>query len=86
MMSALAIEHRELVYTVDPEVWGAMPHDYASIAAWHLGLKEEALRHGRIALDKEPGNERFVANVSMMVQHLGQEAASLLEEGKFLEE
>jgi hypothetical protein len=71
---------------VDPEVWGALPHDYASIAAWHLGLKEEALRHGRLALDKEPGNERFAANVSMMGQHLGQEDASLLKGDEILKE
>jgi glycosyltransferase involved in cell wall biosynthesis len=86
MMSALAIEHREWVYTVDPEVWGAMPHDYASIAAWHLGIKEEALRHGQLALDKEPDNERFAANVSMMGRHLGQEGASLLKGDESLKE
>jgi len=35
-ISAINIENREMVYTVDPEVWGSMPHDYASIAAWNL--------------------------------------------------
>jgi glycosyltransferase involved in cell wall biosynthesis len=82
MMSALAIEQREWVYTVDPEVWGAMPHDYASVAAWYLNLKDEAIRHGQIALDLEPHNERFASNMKMMRQHLGQGGTTLLEDGE----
>ena len=63
-MSALAIEQREWVYTVDPEVWGAMPHDYASIAAWHLGMKDEAIRHIKLALEHAPNDERLLGNLS----------------------
>ena len=62
-MSALAIQNREWVYTVDPEVWGALPHDYAAIAAWHLGLKGSALEQGRLALEKDPTNARLKANL-----------------------
>lgn len=62
-MSALAIQNRELVYTVDPVVWGARPHDLASIAAWHLGLKDEAVKHGTAALGYEPTNPRFIQNL-----------------------
>ena len=62
-MSALAIEQREWVYTVDPEVWGSVPHDYASIAAWHLGLKDEALRQAELAVDKNPNDERLQRNL-----------------------
>jgi glycosyltransferase involved in cell wall biosynthesis len=65
-MSALAIEQREWVYTVDPLVWGAMPHDYASIAAWHLGMKEEALKHIRLAIELSPDDERLKANLTFM--------------------
>lgn len=65
-MSALAIEQREWVYTVDPEVWGAMPHDYASIAAWHLGMREEALKHIKLAIDLSPDDERLKANLAFM--------------------
>lgn len=61
-MSALAVEHRELVYTVDPEVWGALPHDYASIAAWHLGLKDEARKQLELALQHAPDDARLQAN------------------------
>lgn len=55
-MSALVIKDRQLVYTCDPEVWGAKPHDLAALGAWHLGLKDVALEQGRIAvsLSDEP--------------------------------
>ena len=62
-MSALAIKHREMVYTVDPEVWGAVLHDYASIAAWHLGLKDAAIEQINLALSFEPNNERLISNL-----------------------
>ena len=62
-MSALAIEHRELVYTVDPEVWGAMPHDYAAIAAWHLGMKDTAIEQITLALEYDPENTRLQENL-----------------------
>ena len=65
-MSALAITDREFVYTVDPEVWGALPHDYASIAAWNLGLKEVAINQAQNALLKDPENDRLLSNLEMM--------------------
>jgi len=65
-MSALAIKNRELVYTVDPEVWGALPHDYASIAAWNLGLKEQAITQAKLALQFSPDDVRIAANLEMM--------------------
>lgn len=65
-MSALAILDREAVYTVDPEVWGALPHDYASIAAWHMGLKAQALEHAEQALRLSPDDVRLQQNVALM--------------------
>ena len=65
-MSALAIQNRELVYTVDPEVWGALPHDYASIAAWNLGLKAQAIEQAKLALQHSPNDVRIEANLEMM--------------------
>lgn len=67
-MSALAIEQREWVYTVDPEVWRAFPHDYASIAAWNLGLKNDALYHAKKCVEFEPDNERFKKNIIFFEQ------------------
>ena len=64
--SALAIEQREWVYTVDPEVWGAMPHDYASIAAWNLGMREEAITQAELALAFNPKDARIKQNLELM--------------------
>ena len=69
-MSALAIEHREWVYTVDPEVWGALPHDYASIAAYYLGMKDAALQQAKLALEKSPDDERLKSNLQMIEDSL----------------
>jgi glycosyltransferase involved in cell wall biosynthesis len=65
-MSALAIEQREWVYTVDPEVWGALPHDYASIAAWNLGLQDEAIKHAKMAFAFSPNDVRIKSNLELM--------------------
>ena len=61
--SALRITEKELVYTVDQSNWEAKPHDLAAIAAYHLGLKEEALKQGKLALEFEPTNERLIKNL-----------------------
>ena len=61
--NALKIKDKQLVYTMDPEVWGAKPHDLLAISAHHLGLKELAIQHGQIAVDLEPQNERLVKNL-----------------------
>lgn len=63
---ALQITNRELVYTCDPAVWGHWPEDLASIGAWHLGLKEEALKHAKNAVELSPHDARLKANLAMM--------------------
>jgi glycosyltransferase involved in cell wall biosynthesis len=62
--NALKIKNKEAVYTMDPTVWGALPHDLLAIAAHHLGMKEKAIEQGEIALKLEPQNERFIANLA----------------------
>ena len=59
----LQIVDRALVYTCDPEVWGYQPHDLAAISAWNLGLKDIALREGKIAANLNPHDERLQSNV-----------------------
>jgi tetratricopeptide (TPR) repeat protein len=61
--NALAIKDKELVYTMDPSVWGSKPHDLLAISAHWLGLKQKALEHGQIAVDLEPNNERLIKNL-----------------------
>lgn len=65
-MSALQIKDRQLVYTCDPAVWGAAPHDLASIAAWHLGLPREAAEQAKLAVEKEPNDDRLKANLAFL--------------------
>ena len=62
-MRALSIKNKELVYTVDPSVWGAHPHDLAAIAAWNLGMKEIAAEQGQIAVDLDPNDVRLRENL-----------------------
>lgn len=62
-MRALAIKNREFVYTVDPAVWGAQPHDLVAIAAWNLGMKDIAAEHGALASELDPSNERLKENL-----------------------
>lgn len=65
-LSALRITEREKVYTCDPEVWGAPPHDFAAIAAWHLGMHELAESHAIIAAQLNPTDERLIANLRLI--------------------
>jgi hypothetical protein len=59
---ALEIKDKALVYTMDPSVWTEKPHDLASISAWHLGLKENALFHIDEALKFAPNDARLLSN------------------------
>ena len=63
---ALRITDRLKVYTVDPAVWGAQPHDLASISAWNLGLKDLALTQAKLALEHSPDDIRLQNNVKFM--------------------
>jgi Flp pilus assembly protein TadD len=75
-LTCLAITHRELVYTVDPAVWGALPHDYASIAAWNLGLYHEALKHAKNAVDLAPDDMRLRQNLAFCEQRIAEQSAA----------
>ena len=65
-MRGLKIKDRELVYTCDPAVWGYQLHDLASIAAWHLGIKDIALEQAKLALEKEPADQRLRNNLTFI--------------------
>jgi tetratricopeptide (TPR) repeat protein len=60
---ALTIKENNAQHTGSSETWGFLLYDYVAIAAHHLGLKEEAIKHGTIALQMEPGNERLITNL-----------------------
>jgi tetratricopeptide (TPR) repeat protein len=64
--SALQITNKQLVYTMDPSVWGEKPWDLASIAAWNLGLKDEAIHHLDEAIKLAPDDARLLSNRQLM--------------------
>jgi tetratricopeptide (TPR) repeat protein len=69
---ALAIKDKALVYTMDPAVWGAKPHDLLALAAYHLGKYDDAVEHGQIACGLEPGDLRLARNLEF---YRGRQAA-----------
>lgn len=60
---ALSIKDKALVYTMDPEVWGAKPHDLLALACYNTNRKEEAIEHGEIAVQLDPDNTRLQYNL-----------------------
>jgi glycosyltransferase involved in cell wall biosynthesis len=65
-LSALGITDKQAVYTMDPSVWTEKPYDYASIAAWRLGLKDQAIEFCKKALEFNPTDTRLLNNLSQM--------------------
>lgn len=61
---ALQITNKELVYTMDPVVWGSKPHDLAAIAAWNVGAYDKAILYGQQAVDLNPTDRRLQNNLS----------------------
>lgn len=61
---ALAITEPCFSYTASPDSYSAKPYDLAAIAAYYLGLKQEALTLGEKALELEPTNERLLNNMA----------------------
>jgi len=60
---ALTIKDKALVYTMDPTVWGARPHDLLALAAYHIGVGDEAVEHGAIAVELAPHDDRLKRNL-----------------------
>ena len=82
ILRCLSIKDRELVYTVDPEVWGAQVHDYAAIAAFYLDLKPLAVEHARKAVEMDPHNPRYMNNLSFCEAMGAPPPAPIVEEGR----
>jgi hypothetical protein len=51
---------------MDPSVWTDKPYDYASIAAWNLGFKTEAVEFVKKALEFAPSDTRLLNNLKLM--------------------
>jgi len=63
---ALGVVDRALVYTCDPAVWTEKPYDLASIASWHLGMKDQAIAYCKEALKYAPSDIRILNNLKSM--------------------
>jgi hypothetical protein len=51
---------------MDPSVWTEKTFDLASLGAWNLGLKSEAVDLCRKALEFNPTDARLVRNLEQM--------------------
>ena len=63
---ALTIRERPRTYMTEPDAWGSLPHDLASLGCYYTGRREEALSHIRRAIELDPENERLQANLRLM--------------------
>lgn len=63
---ALAIKERTSTYICEPFAWNHEVYDLASIGAWYIGLKDEAIELGAHAAGLNPGDARLAKNVTIM--------------------
>lgn len=73
-VSALAIQNKEEVYTMDPSVWSEKPYDLASLAAYNLGLKAQAVDYCQKALEFAPKDNRLLTNLKYYMEGLGEQS------------
>lgn len=66
MMKALDIVEKPATYICEPEAWGSLPNDIASVSADAMGMHEQALAHAEKAHEIEPDNERIAKNIQFM--------------------
>lgn len=53
-ITALSISKRQRTHATNPSVWAEVPHHYAALAAYRLGMLQDALRHCEAALEAAP--------------------------------
>jgi tetratricopeptide (TPR) repeat protein len=51
------------LYLTEPDAYGWWPNDLAALSAFNLGLHQEAIRHGRVAVQFNPTDERLKNNL-----------------------
>lgn len=69
MESALSIREKPATYICDPNSWGSLPHDIASICCFKLGRISDALQYARSALEQNPTDERLQKNVEILEKY-----------------
>jgi tetratricopeptide (TPR) repeat protein len=63
---AISMTERAFTHCDDPVAWTERPFDIASIGAWHLGMKEEAIEYCKKALEFNPEDIRLLNNLKSM--------------------
>jgi len=58
----LTITQREYVFTSTNDPWSWKPYDLAALSAYHLGMKEQAIHYGALALELNLSDERLIKN------------------------
>jgi len=71
-MDALKITKHPMDYTCTPEAWGYLPHDLASISAWHLGLYKESMEQAKLALERSPNDKRLENNLKIVEEFMNE--------------
>ena len=66
MRQMLAIGEKPMSYICEPESWGGAPYDYASVAAFNLGLFQDAIMLCEKAVELEPNDERIKNNLQLL--------------------
>lgn len=62
--SGIEITTQAAQHAANPAAWGLLMYDFAAIAAYRLGFKEDAIKYGQQALDLAPNDERLIKNMS----------------------
>ena len=60
---ALKVSEKPLDYLCEAFAWGALPHDLMAISSYRLGYKDDAVSHGEMALELNPGDDRLRNNL-----------------------
>jgi tetratricopeptide (TPR) repeat protein len=60
---ALTIPYSAGLYLTEPDAYGWWPNDMVALAAHRIGLTEEAMHYGKIAVDLNPDDARLKSNL-----------------------
>jgi tetratricopeptide (TPR) repeat protein len=63
VMNALKVTDRPALYINEVDAWNWLPHDLAAIAAFRMGMIDEAIRLGQQAIDMNPDDGRLANNM-----------------------
>lgn len=66
-LTAVGFVNKPLDYLCEAYAWGWLPEDLLALSCWHLGRKDEAIRHGLQAVSLNPTDSRLQENLKFYV-------------------